>query len=295
MSKQLKCLVLYSGGLDSRLACKIMQEQCNIEAIHFILPFVKKNPDNIKFLEQQKIISHIVDCTRGKLLRDYLDLLRHPKHGRGVAMNHCIDCHIFILKLAKEYADKNKIDLIVTGEVLAERPMSQHKKALDIIEEESGLRGRILRPLSARLLPETEFEKQGTLDSTKFFAIHGKSREKQIELANHYKISYPTPAGGCLLCEIRLKEKIKQLLKQKEITQQDINLAFIGNHIGNIILGRNERENLKLEAMKGIKIIPSHPGPTALIKSKSDIKEAERLIQANTKHRLKSFSVKENI
>lgn len=292
---KLKCIVLVSGGLDSRLACKIMQEQCEVEAVYFKLPFGSgccNNHCSLNFCQKEQIKLNIIDCTKPELFHDYLEMLRHPKHGRGSSMNPCIDCHIFMLRLAKQYADKNKIELIVTGEVLGERPMSQHSQALKIVEDKSGLKGRLLRPLSAKLLEETQAEKSGQVDRSKFFDIQGRSRKKQLELANHYKINYPTPGGGCLLCEPALKIKIKELIRKSKITAQDIKLLTLGRHINNVILGRNEQENLELEKMKGIKIIPSSPGPTALVLDKKDVELAKELIQKYSKHKIPDFTVK---
>jgi len=209
-------------------------------------------------------------------------------------MNPCIDCRIFILKKAKEFADKKGIELIVTGEVLGERPMSQMKRAMNIIEKESGLKGRLLRPLSAKLLPETEAEKSGLVDREKFYDIQGRRRERQMILAKKFKISYPSPAGGCLLCEKLYCEKLKKILDKKNLTYNDIQLLKIGRHFeaSKIILGRNKKENELLEKEKGIKIIPKQIGPTALIKDKKYKEKAKKLIQKYSKHKIKDFVVK---
>lgn len=191
-------------------------------------------------------------------------------------MNPCIDCRIFILKKAKEFADKEKIKFIVTGEVEGERPMSQHKKAMDLIEEESGLKGRLIRPLCE-------------------IGIKGRSRKRQIELAKKFGISYPNPGGGCLLCEKLYCEKLKKILNKK-INFDDVRLLNIGRHFedSEIILGRNNKENKMLEKEKGIKIIPKQPGATALIKSKKYGGEAKELIRKYSKHNIKEFETMRN-
>jgi tRNA U34 2-thiouridine synthase MnmA/TrmU len=290
-----KVLVLFSGGLDSRLAVKILEEQADVKCIYFNLPFGSGCCNTncaLKFSLKERIKLKIIDVTRGKLLQEYLNILRKPAHGYGVACNPCIDCHIFMLKKAKEYADKNKIEIIATGEVLGERPMSQHKKALEIIEQESGLKGRLLRPLSAKLLPATIAEQEGKIDRSKLLAIEGRGRKTQMELAAKYKISYPTPGGGCLLCEPEFASKLKPLLKSK-VQDIDIELLKVGRHFenSNIILGKNHEENLELARIKkkykqGILLVPEQPGPSAFIKSKTYEKKAKELMQQYSKHKI---------
>jgi len=294
-----KVLILLSGGLDSRLVVKLVEEQVtkkNITALIFKLPFGSKYSKDLentgKFCKEQDIKCKLIDVTKGKLLQEYLDILRKPAHGYGTACNPCIDCHIWMLKKAKEFADKNKIEIIATGEVLGERPMSQHKKALEIIEQESGLVGRLLRPLSAKLLPATDAEQSAKIDRSKLLDIQGRSRKMQILLAQKYKISYPTPGGGCLLCEPEFAEKLKPLLKGK-VKDIDIALLKVGRHFenSNIVLGKNEQENLELEAIQkkynfGVLLVPEEPGPTAFIKSKKYEQEARKLMQQYSKHKI---------
>lgn len=300
MNKQARILILFSGGLDSRLAIKILEEQADVECINFLLPFGSgccNSHCSLNFCQKENLKLNIIDCTKGKLLQEYLKIIRKPKFGRGSCLNPCIDCRIFLLKKAREYADKNKINIIATGEVLGERPMSQHKKALKLIEKEAKLKGRLLRPLSAKLLEETDAEKKGIIDRNKLEAISGRSRKKQIELADKFKINYPTPAGGCLLCEPEFCKKLNPLLNKK-ITELDIELLKIGRNFenNNIILGKNEAENLRLEKIKnkfdGILIIPLEPGPSALIKDKKYLKEAKSLIKKYSKHNIKNFEIR---
>jgi len=254
MVKQ-KVIVMFSGGLDSRLAIKIMQKQgFEIMALFFKLPFGTGCCDegcSFNFSQLQGIKLNVFDCTKGELLQEYLDVIKNPKYGRGSGINPCIDCRIFMLKKAKEFADKEGIEIIVTGEVLGERPMSQTKRAMDLIEKESNLKGRLFRPLSAKILLETEAEKKGLIDRRKFYDIHGRRREKQIALAKKFKISYPHPAGGCLLCEKALKRRLMKLL-ERGLNEKEINLVGIGRHfrIGGawIVVGRNEKENKIIEA-----------------------------------------------
>jgi len=282
MNKIKKCIVLFSGGLDSRLALKIMQSQeFEIVALYFNLPFGTgccNENCSFNFSQLSRVKLEIFDCTKGKLLNEYLDVLKNPKHGRGVSINPCIDCRIFMLKKAKEYADKNKIEMIVTGEVLDERPMSQYKKAMNLIEKESGLVGRILRPLSAKILDETEFEKKGLVDRNKLYGIQGRRRVEQMELAEKFKISYPTPAGGCLLCEKNLKKRLNYLIN-RGLNEDEINFIAIGRHFLIdkcwVVLGRNEKENNMIEKLKlryHVLECDDFAGPTAIIFDKCNKK-----------------------
>jgi len=304
MKKKAKALVLLSGGLDSRLALLMMKEQLgreNVEAVHFILPFGEGCCSDkfcvFNFTQKQGVKLHIVDCTKGRLLSEYIRIVRHPRFGRGTALNPCIDCHIFLLKKAKILARKIKADIIVTGEVIGERPMSQRRDTLYLIEKEAGLKGKLLRPLSAKLLPPTEAEKKGIIDREKLEGIAGRQRKRQIELANHFGITYPNPAGGCLLCYPDFCKKVSPVLKtRKTITGFDIALFKFGRHFedGNIVLGKDEKENKMLEELskrhkKGILIIPEEPGPTALIRSKRYEQKAKELIQRYSKHTITKF------
>jgi len=279
--KKTRAIVLLSGGLDSRLCAKILQEQgIEVIALHFILPFLGCcKPDcSFKFTQLEGIKLKIIDCTKGKNFQEYIKMIKKPKHGYGSAINPCIDCHIFMLKKAKQIMDKEKADFIATGEVLNERPMSQHKQALNLIEKESGLKGKLLRPLSAKLLEETEAEKKKLVDREKLLAIHGRIRKPQMDLAKKYKISYPLPAGGCLLCEEEFAKKIKDLFKhKKKLTQEDINLLRLGRHFRindiKVVVGRNEKENKELQKIAESNIImevKDIPSPLTIIEGKAD-------------------------
>ncbi|MEM4152536.1 MAG: tRNA 4-thiouridine(8) synthase ThiI [Candidatus Pacearchaeota archaeon] len=282
-----RCLALLSGGLDSRLAIKLMQQQgIDIIALYFSLPFGTGccMPDcAFNFAQTQGIKLKIIDCTKGKLFQEYMALIRKPKYGYGSAINPCIDCRIFMLKKAKALMSKLKAQFIVTGEVLNERPMSQTRKMLDVVEKESGLQGKLLRPLSAKLLPETEIEKQGLVDRNKLLDIQGRSRKKQIELAKKFEISFPTPAGGCLLCEKEFAKRLRDLFEhRKKIEPRDIELLKLGRHFrygkNKIIVGRNEQENKKLEALAKKDFIfelKDFPGPVTLMQGRGTKKAIE--------------------
>ena len=238
MKKLPTCYVLFSGGLDSRLALKIMQDQApgkfRIIALTFKFAFGSgccQSDCSFNFTQKQGIEHKIIDCTQGTLFRKYVETIQKPKFGHGSGINPCIDCRIFILNETKKLLKGD--DFIVTGEVLGERPMSQHRKAMETIDKETGLGEKILRPLCAKLLEETIPEKEGLVDREKLFDISGRSRKPQMELAQKYKITYPTPAGGCLLCEKVFAERLHDLFKRVKIggiTPRDIQLLRIGRH-----------------------------------------------------------------
>ncbi len=250
-----KCLVLFSGGLDSRITAKFMEDLGFEVHLCFVkLPFGSSCGSFAgveDFAKKEGFNLYIIDAKRGKLLKEYINLVKNPKYGIGTGINPCKDCKIFIFIRGKKLAEEISADVIVTGEVLGQRPMSQMKKALMFDEEKAGLVGRLLRPLSAKLLPETVYEKKGIVDREKLLEIHGRRREKQMKLAEKYKIDYPTPAGGCLLCEKLYARKLQALLRyKKEPSMEEINLLGEGRMFkrkGLIFVGKNEKENKELE------------------------------------------------
>ncbi len=287
----MKAILLFSGGLDSRLVLELLKRlKINVIPVFFNLPFGNACSINCAFsfaqLKGFKLV--VIDCTKGRNFKEFLSIIKKPKFGYGSCMNPCIDCRIFMLKKAKEIMKKEKADFIATGEVLGERPMSQRKNILFLVEKEAGLKGRLLRPLSAKLLPETIMEKKGLVDRNKLYDIKGRSRKKQIELAKKFKIKYPSPAGGCLLTDENFCRKLKDLFEHKRfIKPEDIELLKIGRHfrIGKdkIVVGRNEEENKKLEKFKGIRLEPvDFPGPTVLLQEKN-VKKAARILVSYSK------------
>jgi len=250
-----KALALFSGGLDSILAVKLLVNQgIDVVAVNFVSAFSSCAKDNCGVTEVTKQLG--VPLKVVKLGDEYLKMIREPKHGYGKNMNPCIDCRIYILKKAKKIAEEIGADFIFTGEVLGERPMSQHFNALKVVEEESGLKGKILRPLSAKLLPETPIERKGLVDRKKLLGIRGRSRKPQLKLAEEFNIkSYPSPAGGCLLTCREYANKLQDLFKhRKRCTMDDVALLKVGRHFrlgkNKIIVGRNEAENAVLKAKK---------------------------------------------
>ena len=252
---KVKALALFSGGLDSILAAKLILNQgIDVAAVIFVTPFHLRKNGGCGAAEAARQLG--VPLKVVNVGDEYLKMVREPKHGYGRNMNPCIDCRIFILKKAKKYAKEIGASFIFTGEVLDERPMSQHFKAMKIIEEEAGVKGKILRPLSAKLLPEIGMEKKGIVDRKKLLGIRGRSRKPQIKLAEGFNIKdYPSPAGGCLLTCKEYADKLRDLFKHKKrCSMADVSLLKVGRHFrfgeNKIIVGRNEAENNLLAAEK---------------------------------------------
>ncbi len=268
-------ILLYSGGLDSLLAARILIDQgLKIAGFHCVLPFVSPQAD----CTQTEIAAFAreigLDLVFHRCGEEYIEMLKNPPHGYGKNINPCIDCHIFFLKKAAEYMRETGARFIATGEVVGQRPMSQLKNTLLHIIKESGLEGRLLRPLSARILPETIPEREGFVDREKLHAISGRGRSKQLELAAKYGIkSFSSPAGGCLFTDPNISKRIRDLLASGgRCSETDIFLASVGRHFRlssqvRIIVGRNEDENSILQSHAGTEYIvfePEFPGPVIL-------------------------------
>lgn len=273
-----KAIALLSGGLDSILAVKVIQEQgIEVIGVVFETPFFSSEAAK-KAVQQLGINLQIVDITQ-----DYLIMLSQPKHGYGGNLNPCIDCHSMMLRKAGEMMKQLDASFIITGEVLGERPMSQSPKGLNLVEADSGLQGYILRPLSAKLLEETIPEQKGLVDRERLLDIHGRSRKRQFELVKYYDIKeYPTPAGGCLLTDPGFSKRLAELMSYKdEYKANDLHLLKIGRHFrlpsgAKVVVGRNKEEN---EKIKGLALSSDYllqtidyPGPLTLLrKQKEDV------------------------
>ncbi|MFC1671636.1 hypothetical protein ACFL01_00735 [Planctomycetota bacterium] len=222
-----KVLVLFSGGLDSLLAVELLSEQgADVAGVFFRLPF-----SCLSVPEFRRGKLHVVDCTGSSLLEEYLDMLRAPRYARGAGINPCIDCRIFMLRRAQELAETIHADSIATGEVAGQRPLSQTRNALELIDREvKGIR----RPLME-------------------IGIRGRRRSRQIELADKFKIDCPNPGGGCLLCEKELAPRFEFLLCEDLITRATLPLARIGRHFRNqcwFVVGRNKEESEIIDSFR---------------------------------------------
>lgn len=307
-----KALVLFSGGLDSRVVCKIIEEQgFEIHLLFVKLSFGCQSKDSLKsffdFAKENDYMIHLSDVTKEESFFNYLKIIKNPKYGYGVAMNPCKDCKIFIFREGKRFMDDLGCDVLITGEVLGQRPMSQMKKALMFDEEVSGLKGKILRPLSAKILPLTDYEKEGVVNRDKFLGLQGRKRDVQMKIAEKYNLSYPTPGGGCLLCEKNYSKKLKFLYDYKKDNLPSfeeilmLNKGRMFKSKGLLFVGRNHDENLILEenAKKlGWNILKNSevPGPTIVFDRKEDEKLANKLSvvyrEKDLKKREEFFSIK---
>lgn len=247
-----KAIGLLSGGLDSILATKIILDMgFEVIALNLKTPFCCCDTDE-RCYSKSVAQEFNIPLKRTYGGEDYLELVKNPKHGYGKNMNPCIDCRIFLFKKARELMEKVGAEFVFTGEVLGERPMSQRLDAMKLIEKESNLKGRILRPLSAKLLDHTLVEKEGIVDREKLLSIQGRSRKPQMALAKNYRIEdYPCPAGGCLLTDKNFAQRLKESFEHREDSMRNIFLLKIGRHFrlptkAKVIAGRNQKENESL-------------------------------------------------
>ena len=269
-------IALFSGGLDSILAVKLM-EKAGFEIIPLFIytPFISKNfPDDIRDefrgLYGKEFADKVIIHETGE---EYLELVKAPKFGYGKNLNPCIDCKVFFLKTAAFYMQKLNGGFIVTGEVVGQRGMSQRKDTIFKIERESGLIGRIVRPLSLEYFPETILEKEGLLKREQFPSIRGRDRRTQLKLARELGIEkFPQPAGGCLLTDPAFSSRLKVLLAEELFETKWIHTIKFGRLIednGVYIVARNNDENIKLLNLeKRYKIplfIPDFKGPVVAI------------------------------
>lgn len=280
-----RALLLFSGGLDSILATKVLREQgVKVTPVCFRSFFFDCDLAR-RSAKQLNLTLKVVDISK-----EHLKIVKTPRFGYGKGLNPCIDCHLAMVKKAKEIFEKRKFDILVTGEVLGERPFSQRKKILKLIEKKASLENNILRPLSAKLLPETIYEKEGLVEREKFFSIRGKSRKSQMKLAKKFKIrEFPSPAGGCILTDPQYAKRLKFLLEKiPDFDGEDARLLkkgrifWYGKFL--IIIGRNEKENGEIKKMKKEKDImlepENFPGPTVLIRGFKRKIQREQIVRA---------------
>ena len=279
-----KAIALLSGGLDSVLATRLMLEQgIQVVALHFTSPFCTCNKGNggcgLQAVSSAKELGVKV-IVRPKGL-EYMEIVKAPLHGYGKNMNPCIDCRIFILKKAKEVMDEEGASFVITGEVLGQRPMSQTRQTIRVIEKESGLEGLILRPLSARHLPATKPEEEGVVDREKLLDITGRSRKRQFTLAEEFSLKeFGCPGGGCLLTDRLFVPRVRDLMRHSaDFTMRDVALLRTGRHFRltpgtKLILGRNQEENERLTALSSPPYVRVSPvgfqGPEGLLSGTVD-------------------------
>ncbi len=270
----MKAIALFSGGLDSILAIKLIQEQnIGIEAVYINLGF-ESNKEKINYLKQKAyeldIKLHIIDARE-----EYIEnILFNPVYGYGKNFNPCIDCHAFMIRKAKELMEKTGAKFIISGEVVGQRPMSQRIEAMRCVNKLSNAKEIILRPLSARLLPPTMPEIKGWVEREKLLDIRGRDRKRQMELAEKFALTnYESPAGGCLLTDVNFAKRLKDYSKYLKLSPYEIDILKVGRHINyegfKIIISRKAEENQILKNYEGdkfLKMFPDNfPGPVGLI------------------------------
>jgi len=276
-----KVVALLSGGLDSQLAVRMMQEQgFDVSAVAIKTPFCDFDCGRgCGFEIRERADDLNVNLKTVYLGDEYIEMLKHPKHGIGAGFNPCVDCRSMMFEAAKKHMDEIGAEFIISGEVLGQRPMSQHAPALRTIEKDTGLLGKIVRPLSAGLLPETDPEKEGLIKREDLGMIKGRTRKAQLEMAKKYGIENPPNAGGgCLLTDPAFGLRAKDLFEHIENpTINDIDLLKIGRHLRldeetKLVIGRNKDENEMIKAIA----LPAdvlfeardHMGPVSILRGK---------------------------
>ena len=294
--RPIKAVGLLSGGLDSTLAVRVMLEQgIEVTALHFRTGFSYEERERVagnrrhgpteaeRAATMLGVPLEIIDVSAG-----YLPVVLHPRYGYGSGMNPCIDCRIFLLRQAKAWMEEHGYHFVFTGEVVGQRPKSQMRPTLNTVERESDLRGYLLRPLSARLLPPTIPEQRGWVDRERLYAISGRGRKEQIALAKQFGITeYPQPYGGCCyLIDRTYARRLRDFLKHEgeaALTLAQAQLLAVGRHLRlptgrKVIVGRHEQENAYLETRcaEGVLLTTvDYPGPTTLMVGEPTREEIE--------------------
>jgi len=277
-----KVVALLSGGLDSQLAVRMMQEKgFEVSAVAIKTPFCDFDCGRgCGFEIRERADDLNVNLKTVYLGDEYIEMLKHPKHGIGAGFNPCVDCRTMMFDAAKKHMEEIGAEFIISGEVLGQRPMSQHLDSLRIIEKDSDLVGKIVRPLSGGLLPETDPERNGLIRREDLGMIKGRTRRNQLEMAKKYGIENPPNAGGgCLLTEPQFGIKAKDLFEHIETpTINDIDLLKIGRHFRldgetKFVVGRNKDENemIKALALPGDILLEAkdYVGPVSILRGKN--------------------------
>lgn len=271
----MKAVCLFSGGLDSILTVHIIKAQgLDVEVLHFYNPFTGPTFEQQIEIIRKSLSSLEVNINVIDYSKEMTNMIKNPKFGFGSGVNPCVDCKILMFKRAHAFMEKTGAKFLATGEVLAQRPMSQQRHQLNCIEKNARIEKILLRPLSAKLMPQTLPEKEGWVNRDKLYAISGRSRKEQIKLAKEFGIeSYPEPAGGCLLANPSFVPRIKDLMKYKpDFNSDDVRLLKIGRHFRistntKLVVARNEEECNFLESFDkcSFRFSPENvSGPTAV-------------------------------
>lgn len=261
MSEPIKAIAMVSSGLDSMLAARIMRDQgIEVLGLHCLFRLDPTQPEDIAARVRSRLETTGAPVRVDDITEPFFRMLLDPPHGYGKGVNPCIDCKIFMFRHAKKLMEQTGARFLITGEVVGQRPMSQHKPTLFHIEKESGLQQRIVRPLSARILPQTLPEEKGWIRRDRLYGISGRNRKEQMALAESFGIhTYPQPAGGCILTDPAYAKRAEALMQRRgksRLTPQDFNLLRLGRHFWtdsgmHVIAGRHEADNAFLESFRG--------------------------------------------
>ncbi len=302
----MRALALYSGGLDSLLAMKIVKDQgVEVIAVNINIGF-GSTTDRSAYMksmcDQIGVELQILD------LRElYLDeVLFDPKYGYGKNFNPCIDCHGFMFRHTGELLKKFDADFMISGEVLGQRPKSQRKEALEQVKGLSQFDDIIVRPLCAKLLEPTKPEREGWIDREKLLDINGRNRQRQLDMAKEIGLEgFESPGGGCLLTDEQFSNRLRDFVEHDTLEVEDIDTLKAGRHLrlpdgAKLIIGRHQEDNEKLKAIKSKKYyhvrLQGAAGPYSLMDkkaSKEDLELAAQFIVTYGKTELdKKYSVK---
>lgn len=272
-----KALGLCSGGLDSILSALVLRDQgIEVDWVSFETPFFSADK------ARQAAVAHDIPLHVRNITSIYMELMKAPPAGFGKNMNPCMDCHSLMFRLAGEMMEEMGYDFLFSGEVAGQRPMSQNRQSLRYVEKHSQYDGRILRPLSARCLPPTAMEEKGLVDRERLLDISGRSRKRQMALAEAYGVkNYPAPAGGCLLTDKGYSQRLRDLFDHQEtFTENELYLLKHGRHMRltsqvKIAVGRVKADNAALaklvdEGMDLVLTVKGAPGPTVVMPGGGD-------------------------
>jgi tRNA-uridine 2-sulfurtransferase len=304
-----KAISLISGGLDSAIATKLILDQgVEVVGLTFTSSFSSKRErsEGLQAIRTARELGiRLILKEKGP---EYIDVIRNPKHGYGKNMNPCIDCRIFMLRKTTDIMAEEGASFVITGEVLGQRPMSQRRPTIELIEKESGLESLILRPLSAKHFAPSMPEVEGIIDRELLLDVAGRGRTAQFGLAEQYQLkAFGDPGGGCLLTDSMYSVRLRDLFSHdKEFTALDIDLLNTGRHFRinpntKLILGRNKGENDRLHSLWGLPYVLVYPigfpGPLGIIKGtlkKEVITIAANIISHYGKNKAQVITIETN-
>jgi tRNA U34 2-thiouridine synthase MnmA/TrmU len=283
--KNLHAAALFSGGLDSMLSVKLMLDLgYRVTPIFFKTPFFGAEKAE-KAAEELGLKLLVHDITES-----HLQMVKNPRYGYGKYMNPCIDCHALMFQKAGELTDAYGYDFLISGEVLGQRPMSQRRDALNAVSKLSSVKELIVRPLSQKLLADTKPISEGWIDKDELLDIQGRSRQRQLELAEQYGFQYySTPGGGCLLTDKSFSIRLRDLMDYEMMELDSIELLKVGRHFRinediKIIIGKNKFDNKRISELirdKTILYVKYKPGPLGVLDVKREPTEAELKLAAS--------------